>query len=1071
MIRQIIVILAFFSLSISPNYGFQAFQATSSMVHPWEDPQVSGLNRQPARATSISYSSESAALQADRTASSRYQSLNGDWKFHWAPVPEQAPQGFFQKDFDDSNWTTIEVPANWELQGFGTAIYTNIVYPFRPVDPPYTPKDDNPTGSYRTSFTVPADWADLQISLTFGGVSSAYYVWVNGQLVGYSEDSRLPTHFDITPFLQDGENSLAVQVYRWSDSSYLEDQDHWRLSGIHRDVYLSAAPKVQLYDFFVRTELDENYEDATLQIRPKIKVFDGASLDGIQLEAILFDNTGQKILSTPLSMAAEEIYHERFGQRGKPDFALLEAEISKPEKWSTEKPNLYTLVFYLKDQDGKLLETRSTKVGFRKVEFKDGELFVNGRSVLLYGVNRHDHSPVTGKVVDEASMLKDIKVMKQFNINAVRTSHYPNNERWYELCDQYGIYLMDEANLETHGIGGQLSNDPAWASAFLERAVRMVERDKNHASILFWSLGNESGSGFNHATMANWIRSYDPTRYVHYEGAQTTGKARQANRLAKDPDYVDMVSRMYSPINYMVDMANYEAENRPVVWCEYAHSMGNSTGNLFEFWDAIRANKRMIGGFIWDWVDQGLLQQTNTGESYYAYGGDMGDTEINSNNFCLNGIVDPARNPKPALWECKKIFQPIAVEAADLTHGTVSILNRHNFTNLREFDIFWELEEDGKILQKGQLPPLTLAPGAKATVEIPFTPPNIVAGAEYFLRIGFRLKEDLLWAKAGHEIAWEQLQLPFSKATPLLSAKAMKKLKVAGNTIQGRGFSVAFDPATGLLASIKQRGKELLVQGAVPNFWRPSTDNDRGGGHTLQTLGEWRKAGEERQLKSFELKQVSPEEVVANVQFEIPEIGSELSITYHVYGSGDILVKNSFLAGEGLPMLPRYGMQMRLPARLDQLRWLGRGPQENYADRKMGAAVGLYERSLEEDYYTYIMPQESSNKTDVRWISLTDASGDGLFIGSTTQPLSVSAWPYTTEDIEAAKHTYDLKKRNFITLNVDLQQMGVGGDDSWSLQALPHEAFRVPAMDYEYSFIIKPIRDHQLFNNGRYRIE
>lgn len=1070
MIRQATTILILL-IGCSPIYGFQAFKGTPSQFHPWEDPQVNGLNRMPARATSVSYASESAALITDRTESSRYLSLNGDWKFSWASIPEKAPQAFFQPNYDDSAWETIPVPANWELEGYGTAIYTNIVYPFRPVDPPYTPQGDNPTGSYRTTFTVPADWTGRQVTLTFGGVSSAYQVWLNGQLLGYSEDSRLPAHFDITPLLQEGPNTLALQVYRWSDGSYLEDQDHWRLSGIHREVYLTAAPKVQLYDFFVQTELDENYRDATLKIRPKIKVFDGADLKGYQLEAMLFDDAQNQVLTDPLTISARNIYNEPYGQRGKPDFALLETQITNPKKWSAEQPNLYTLVFYLKNADGRLMETRSTKVGFRKVEFKDGELFVNGQSVLLYGVNRHDHSPLTGKVVDETSMLEDILLMKQFNINAVRTSHYPNSERWYELCDEYGIYLMDEANLETHGIGGKLSNDIAWSGAFLERAVRMVERDKNHPSILFWSLGNESGSGFNHATMANWIRNYDPTRFVHYEGAQTTGRARRENRLVKDPDYVDMVSRMYSPIQYMVDMANYEEEERPVVWCEYAHSMGNSTGNLFEFWDAVRANKRMIGGYIWDWMDQGLLQQTDDGEPYYAYGGDMGDTLINSNNFCLNGIVDPARNPKPALWECKKIFQPVAVTAKDLSIGQVEILNRHHFTNLSEFDIFWELQEDGRVIQEGQLSSLDLAPDASTSITIPFTKPELRAGAAYFVRLGFQLKKDQAWAKAGHEIAWEQLPLPFSEPSPMVRNRDLKRLKVTGNTIQGRGFSVDFDPETGMLSSIQQNGKELLVQGLAPNFWRPSTDNDRGGGKTLQTLGVWREAGTTRELTNFEIETVSNKEVTVSTQYQLPNVRSTVAVTYHIYGSGDILVENSFTAGADLPMLPKYGMQLRIPNAYDKLSWLGRGPHENYADRKMSAAIGRYSATVKEDYYSYITPQESSNKTEVAWLTLTDSAGDGLYVGQVSTPLSVSAWPYTTEDIEAAMHTYDLEERDFITLNIDLQQMGVGGDDSWSLQALPHEAFRIPAKNYSYSFIIKPIRNGELYNNGRYRIK
>lgn len=1046
-------------------YAFQI----SPDFKPWEDPQVNGLNRMPARATSVSYPTAAAALAGDLTKSERYKSLDGNWKFSWAPVPEQAPKDFYRADFDDSTWKQIPVPSNWELQGYGTAIYTNITYPFVPVQPPLVPDNDNPTGSYRTTFTVPDDWKDMQVTLTFGGVSSAYYVWLNGRFLGYSEDSRLPAHYDISAYLQPGENLLATQVYRWSDGSYLEDQDHWRLSGIHREVYLTAAPKVQLSDFFVQTDLDEAYRNATLKIRPKISVFDGATPDGYTIEAMLFDAGGDKVLAQPLDIGAADVYNEHYGQRGKPGFALMQAEIEDPAKWSAEKPNLYTLVFSLKNEAGKLVEARSTKVGFREVELRDGELFVNGQSLLLYGVNRHDHSPVNGKVVTEAEMLQDILLMKQFNINAVRSSHYPNNEKWYQLCDEYGLYIMDEANLETHGVGGKLSNDASWSDAFLQRAVRMVERDKNHPCIIFWSLGNESGSGFNHATMANWIRKYDPTRPVHYEGAQTPG--RVDGKLQKDPDYVDMISRMYNPISYMVEMANLEGEDRPVVWCEYAHSMGNSTGNLFEFWDAIRANKRMIGGYIWDWVDQGLLQKTTDGVSYYAYGGDMGDTAINDKNFCMNGIVDPARNPKPALWEVKHIYQPVVITGKNLGVGEIELSNWYDFTNLNELNIFWELQEDGRILQKGQLDPVDL-PAAKSTsLRIPFTRPKLVPGADYFLNVIVKLKTDQKWAKAGHEVAWEQLPLPFSEAAPLVKMSSMKELQINGNTIRGKDFSVTFDEKTGLMQSLKLGGKEYLQEGLIPHFWRPSTDNDRGGGHTLRTLGVWREASKNRYLNAYNIKQVSKKEIVVSTVQQLPDVSSSVRVDYHIFGSGDILVENTFEAGEELPMLPKYGMQMQVPTDFDHLTWLGRGPQENYSDRQKGANIGRYDQSVADNYYMYLLPQESSNKTDVEWFTLTNGRSDGLYIGSVSEPLSISAWPYTTEDIEAAQHPYDLKKRDFITVNIDMKQMGVGGDDSWSLQALPHEAFRLPAKDYSYSFLIKPIRKGELENNGRYRID
>jgi beta-galactosidase len=1050
--------ILFTSLFISIQVFSQVNKSSSCEIHPWEDPQVSGINRLPARTSSFSYPNEAAALKNEKETSGRYKLLNSDWKFHWSPRPDGVPDNFQETTFNDSNWKTIPVPANWELHGYGTALYTSAGYTFNPIEPPFTPKDDNPTGAYRTSFDVPENWKDMQITLTFGGVSSAYYVWINGQMLGYSEDSMLPTHFDITPFLKEGKNDLALKVYRWSDGSYLEDQDHWRLSGIHRDVYLTAAPKVQLYDFFVQTDLDENYQDALLNVRPKIKVFDGASLEGYTLGMQLFDKNNVNIIPDVPRLKANKIYDEKYPQRGENDFAMMQAAIKNPKKWSAEYPNLYTIVFDLKDGNGNVVESRSAKVGFRDIKIVDGELLINGESTLLFGVNRHDHDPVNGKVISEASMLKDILTMKRFNINAVRTSHYPNNERWYELCDLYGIYLMDEANLETHGLGGKLSNDVAWSGAFLQRAIRMVERDKNHPSIIFWSLGNESGSGFNHATMAHWIRNYDETRFVHYEGAQTTeGKPKIEDRILKDPEYVDMVSRMYTPIDYMVRVAKSDIEDRPVIWCEYAHSMGNSTGNLFEFWDAIRANKEMIGGFIWDWVDQGLLQKNEEGVAYYAYGGDMGDENVrNSSNFCLNGIVDPAINPKPALWECKKVFQPIKITASNIDNKEVEVLNRHDFTNLSQFNINWDLQEDGKTIQSGTMPPIDLAPNKTAKISIPYRNPKVKEGAEYFVRIEFVLNSDLNWAKKGHEVAWEQIKLNYNK--PFSPSKLKSNtVSVKDSSVSNKDFAILFDSKSGMLKSYTYKGTELIENGLSPNFWRPVTDNDRLGGKTEKDLAVWKKASEIRVLKSFQIKKINGSQAQVTSLFSFDDANSTMEITYTISGNGDVLVEADFKGNSKSPMLPRLGLQLETSKSFDNLTWFGKGPQENYVDRELGADVGLYKESVINDYYAYIRPQESSNKTEVRWFALTNKVGKGFKVSAVSNNLEISAWPYTTQDIDKAVHTYDLKARDFITVNIDHKQMGVGGDDSWSKNALPHEQFRVPSKDYSYSFLVQPI--------------
>ncbi|MEL7119050.1 MAG: glycoside hydrolase family 2 TIM barrel-domain containing protein, partial [Bacteroidota bacterium] len=956
----------------------------------------------------------------------------------------------------------IPVPANWELQGYGTAIYVNTGYPFLKITPPLPPADDNPTGSYRTTFSIPSDWTDMQISLTFGGVSSAYFVWVNGQMVGYSEDSMLPTHFDITPYLKSGENDLAVRVFRYCDGAYLEDQDHWNFSGIQRDVYLSAAPKVQLYDFFVQTDLDENYQNATLNIRPRIKLFDEQEIKGYQLKAQLYDAQNQAVLEDPLQIDLQRIYKERFQQRGKPEFGLLKANIVNPEKWSAEHPYLYTLVFELVDPAGKLLESKSTKVGFREVEFKEGELLLNGQPVLLYGVNRHDHDPVHGKVISKESMLKDVLTMKRFNFNAVRTSHYPNNEYFYQLCDEYGLYVMDEANLETHGVGGQLSNDPSYSNAFLERAVRMVERDKNHPSILFWSLGNESGSGYNHAAMAEWIRYYDKSRFVHYEGAQTTmGKKKVEDKLYKDPDYVDMVSRMYAPIEYMVQQANWEEETRPVVWCEYAHSMGNSTGNLFKFRDAIRENKRLFGAYIWDWKDQGIAQKTEEGEFYFAYGGDMGDTLKNSNNFCLNGVVDPNTEPKPALWECKKVFQAVSFSSVDLKSGIVEVHNQHHFTNLEKYEVRWRLEEDGRQLEASTFPAPNLEPDEKTTLKIPFTMPTLKSNCEYFLRVSLHLTQDENWADQGHEVAWHQFKIPLAEKVVYQNVQRVPKLTVNETEqfihVKGKKIDLRFNKENGLLESF-QAGKAAINAPIMPHFWRPTTDNDRGGGKTPRNLKIWKEALQGMKLESVEVKDLSKQSVSIYTTHTVAENKAKVHIQYTIFGDGTLLVQNQFEPLQNnLPMLPLYGMQWQLPAQYDKMTYLGKGPHENYIDRELSADIGIYQASVSEDFYNYIRPQESNNKIGVRWLSLTNQRGNGWLFAGVQEHLSMSAWRYTTEDLEKARHTYDLEEKPFITVNIDHRQMGVGGDDSWSKKALPHEEFRVPAQNYNYSFIIRPI--------------
>ncbi len=1029
----------------------------------WENPLVTGINKLPARATSISFPGESMALKGNRKASPRYKSLNGLWKFNFSPILEKSVKDFHKPEFDVSGWDEIPVPANWELHGYGQAIYTNVTYPFEPVNPPYIPKDDSPVGSYRTTFSMPNDWNGNRIIIHFGGVSSAFYLWINGKKVGYSQGSRLPAEFDITNYLEEGENTLAVKVFRWSDGSYLEDQDHWRLSGIHRDVYLEAVPKTFIYDFFVRTDLDENYKDATLSIRPEIHKEEGADIQGWQIEAQLFNGSGQPV-GERMSRPANAIANEWYPQRSTVKFGFLETKVENPLKWSAEFPNLYTVVLYLKNASGKLVETRSTKIGFREIEARDGEFFVNGKPVLLYGVNRHDHSQYTGKVVSEEIMRKDALLMKQFNFNAVRTSHYPNNPYWYELCDEYGIYVIDEANLETHGITGRPTNNPQWAHSFLDRAIRMAERDKNHPSIISWSLGNESGMGPNHAAMAGWIKDFDPTRWVHYEGAQN----RNWDSGLTDPAYVDVRSRMYNATDYMVKLANTENDRRPVIYCEYAHAMGNSLGDFTAFWDAIKANKRFIGAFIWDWTDGAILRKEADGKEMWVYGGDYGE-KIHSGNFNNNGVISPDQTPKPATWEAKKVHQPVEIKASNIEKGIFEITNRHHFSGLDHYSVSWKLEEDGKVIQEGKTLAPDLEPLEKGNLTIDFDEPKARSGRKYHLTISFKLNKDLSWAKAGHETSWEQFELPYFEAPASANLEKMPSLTVVENeknvVVTTKAGKFSFDKNTGELFSLLLGGKEVLKQAPRPNFWRPPTDNDIGSGMPKRQ-GYWKEASEKRILKAFNVSKKENKAVILETHFNLPATGeapgeaglSTIQVTYTVFGSGEMRVESAFKpADKTLPNLPRFGMQFQLDESYDNMQWLGRGPHENYSDRYTSAAHGWYKKSVSKDFFHYVRPQESNNYTGVRWASFTDRSGKGIEILG-EMPLSVSAWPYTMKDLSHRRgHIAELPERDIITINIDHKQMGVGGDDSWSHRAIPHEPFRLLPQGYQYSFVIRPV--------------
>jgi beta-galactosidase len=1016
-------------------------------VKDWENLEVLSRNKEGVHCTLMPYESQSKAKQCVREDSKYYECLNGKWKFKWSRIPEERPRGFYKTGYDVSGWDEIEVPSNWQMEGFGVPLYSNITYPFK-VDPPRVmsePPADymsyelrNPVGSYRSKFKVPNNWKGRTVFLHFDGVESAFYVWVNGMKVGYSQDSRTPAEFHITPYLQKGENTLAAEVYRWCDGSYLEDQDFWRLSGIFRDVYMYSVADVHIEDFFANGDLDENYQDATLGI--DINITNYADRDEeLILEGALFDSKGREVFEPAgqtINLAG-----------GKKIAAKLSEAITNPKKWTAETPNLYTLVLTLKNARGKFIEAVSCKIGFRKVEIKGGQLLVNGVPIYIKGTNRHEHDPDTGHYVSTESMIRDIKLMKRHNLNTVRTSHYPDTPKWYDLCDEYGLYLIDEANIESHGIGYDpdktLGNKPQWKQSHLERTIAMVERDKNHPSVIIWSLGNEAGDGVNFQATSNWIRGRDKSRPVHYERA-----GHGAN--------TDIYCPMYARIPWITEYAQKE-QTKPLILCEYAHAMGNSVGNLQDYWDTIEKYKHLQGGSIWDWVDQGLRKTDKNGKEFWAYGGDYGDVP-NDNNFCCNGLVMPDRKPNPSLYEVKKVYQYIKVRPVDALEGKFIVRNKYAFADLGFVLGSWELTVDGDVVQNGKLDTLTIGPGQEQEIMVDFEEPELAAGSECMLKISFELKEDTLWASRGHVVAWDQFEIPFDvPQKPKADINSMGQLKLQQSmyavNIQGKDFEIIVSKKTGLLKSYNYRGKDYISAPLAPNFWRVPTDNDNGN-KMPQRHRAWRKATFQREVLDVEAKQTEPQIVQVTVKFNLPAVESTYTSDYTVYGNGDIVVSGGINPGsEEMEGLPRFGMQMSIPAEFTTFTWYGRGPHETYWDRKTGAAVGLYSGQVGELVHDYVRPQENANRTDVRWVGLTNDKGQGL-IAIGMPLLSVSAWPYTMEALERAKHINELKQAKNITVNLDYKQMGVGGDNSWG--ARTHPEYSLPSKAYSYSFCLRP---------------
>ena len=1014
--------------------------STPANAEDWQDPQVVARNKEPGHATAVPYADEASALAGERAASPWFRLLNGTWKFRLADRPAAAPAGFERPDFDDADWHDIEVPGCWQMQGFDKPIYTNVKYPWPAELFPRVP-EDNPTGCYRTAFEVPPDCDGRRVLLVFDGVESAFDLWINGEAVGYSQGSRLPAEFDVTPYVRPGANTLAARVIRWSDGSWLEDQDHWWLSGIYRDVYLYAAPPVHVRDFFARPELDAESADARLRVTAWLSCSGVEDVEAYSLRATLYDADGRAV-GEP---AETKLEYNRNWEQPRVELAL---DVAAPRKWSAEAPNLYTLVLSLTGPAGEMVEAVSCKVGFRSVEIRGGQLLVNARPVLLKGANRHEHDDRRGKAVTEDSMLADVRLLKRFNFNAVRTSHYPNCPRWYELCDEHGLYLIDEANIECHGVYNQPPNLPEWTAAFLERGSRMVLRDKNHPSVIIWSLGNEAGYGPNHAALAGWIREYDPTRPIHYEGATHGDGGAGGEGWARLG--TDILCPMYPFIGFGVDvregtyrrtleeMVTKDAD-RPVIMCEYVHSMGNSTGNLKEYWDAIRSHPRLQGGFVWDWVDQGITKTTDDGREYWAYGGDFGD-EVNDANFCINGLIWPDRTPHPAMWECRKIQQPVQFAAGDLARGEVRVTNENSFVDLSYLAVSWELSADGEVIQRGELPALRTPPGDTETLAVPFEAPEPQAGVEYWLRVSFALAEETWWAEAGHVVAWEQFRLPLAAppapAPAEPEAAARLTLEDAGDkiTIAGEGFSLAFSKAEGRIVSLAHAGRELLHAGPRVNLWRAPTDNDGIRGEA-STAARWRAAGLDRletHVASAELRDLDAGAVRLALSAELRADGCEARFgceqLYTVLPDGCVIVEATLRPDAGeLENLPRFGLQLAVPGGFEHFAWYGRGPQENYCDRKGGTPVGVYRATADELYTPYIYPQEYGNRTDVRWACVTDQAGAGLLaVGLPT--MEVSMHHHALANLTAATHTCDLVRTDEAWLYLDHGQHGLGGE-------------------------------------------
>ncbi len=1050
------MMLLFVVIAVAASYGTQAEEKKD-----WENIKMFNQNKEAPHVDVVPFSTLHDALTKKRNASVYYKSLNGTWKFNWVRKPADRPLDFYKPTYDVSNWDDIPVPSNWELEGYGVPIYVNHQYEFAdykapvsdeikfvdkiyPANPGQVPHDYNPVGSYRRNFTVPETWDGRQIFIQFGAVKSAFYIWVNGHKVGYSQGSKTEAEWDITKYIQKGENTVAVEVYRWCDGSYLECQDFWRISGIERDVLIYSTPKVRIRDFFVQGDLDKSYTNGKLKVDIDLaNHVKGLRSGNYQLTYMLFDQNGKVVAQETTKAAINKQKELKLS---------FEKDIENPLKWTAETPNLYSLVLQLEDSKGRNKMFVSTKMGFRKVEIIDGIFYVNGVEVLIKGVNRHEHNQFTGHVVNEEDMLTEIKLMKQFNINAVRNSHYPTHPRFYELCDEYGLYVTDEANIESHGMyysERSLAKDPEWKEAHLDRNIRMVERSKNHPCIIVWSMGNEAGDGENFTAVFNWIKERDASRPVHYERAEMR-------------DNTEIHCPQYPGVRYLKNYASKQ-QKKPMIMSEYSHAMGNSTGNLVDLWDVIhnRENKQLQGGYIWDWIDQGLLEVDEEGRKYWTYGGDYGENMPSDYNFVCNGIISPDYTPHPGMWEVKYAYQYVRFSNEGLPTGQVKITNYHDFISLDGYNIRWSLTCNGKELHYGFLD-VNLKPHESKVVTVPVPQIKGQQESEYFLDFSVRLKQATSILEEGHEAAHEQFVYPVP-VHPLMKVEQYADVTVKEKEkvieVVGQNFAINFNKITGAIDSWQVNGVSLLQKGPSVNFWRAPNDNDKGS-KMIDRLGVWREAGKTIAVNAVTYEQAAKYKALITVTFGLDAVESTQTVTYEVLGNGKVNVKSSIQLGKDkLPDMPRFGMRMELPVDFDNLKYFGRGPHENYCDRKRGAFVGLYNSKVSDQYFPYVRPQENGYKTDVRWFELRNNDGWGLKISGMPM-LGFSALHNPVEDFDQEthdvyKHLNDIVKKDGVFVTLDLKQMGVAGDNSWG--AKPYAEYSVPAENYEFSFSVEPV--------------